>query len=346
VLEQRAVELAEGLRDRGSRQLATLDEIAGLGVRTQRNAGRQLELVTTRLAGLAGGSGSTKSLTDDLADLRVTLDRIDGGAGRGVLGRTAGRIPVLRSRMVMRTLTRVAVRHETVAKQVVVIEKRLTEGRNLLARDNVELRQLYEDVEAQGELVKRQVFLGELLLRHLDGMLATAEDPVERDRLLTAVQDVTTRLQDLRAMDEVHQQFFVSIELTRQNNSRLAQSVDRTVTLAANVVTVGLAIQSALARQRSVVDATERTRQFLGDVLVRNAAAIRRQTDEIGDLATQPAVALDKLARAHDDLLAAIDAAERLRDDGIAAARRNIVELARLSDDLAGHVHGLEDEDA
>ena len=38
-------------------------------------------------------------------------------------------------------------------------------------------------------------------------------------------------------MQEVHLQYFVSIELTRQNNNRLGQAVDRTLTLATNVVT-------------------------------------------------------------------------------------------------------------
>ena len=50
-------------------------------------------------------------------------------------------------------------------------------------------------------------------------------------------------------MQEVHLQYFVSIELTRQNNNRLGQAVDRTLTLATNVVTIGLAIQAALVRQ-------------------------------------------------------------------------------------------------
>ena len=63
------------------------------------------------------------------------------------------------------------------------------------------------------------------------------------------MHDVATRLQDLHTMVEVHLQYFVSIELTRQNNNRLGQAVDRTLALATNVVTVGLAIQAALVRQ-------------------------------------------------------------------------------------------------
>ena len=93
------------------------------------------------------------------------------------------------------------------------------------------------------------------------------------------------------------------------------------------MVTIGLAIQAALVRQARVREATERTREFLGEMVVQNAGAIRRQTDEIGDLYNEPVIAMDKLVQAHHDLLAALDAASRLREDGIRTARRNIDEL-------------------
>ena len=60
-------------------------------------------------------------------------------------------------------------------------------------------------------------------------------------------------------------------------------------------------------------------------MVVQNAGAIRRQTEEIGDLYNEPAdIAMDKLVQAHHDLLAALDAASRLREEGIHTARRNI----------------------
>jgi len=70
------------------------------------------------------------------------------------------------------------------------------------------------------------------------------------------MHDLSMRVQDLRTMDEVFLQFFISIDLTRQNNARLVQAVERTLTLATNLVAVGLAIQTALFRQKRVIDAT------------------------------------------------------------------------------------------
>jgi uncharacterized protein YaaN involved in tellurite resistance len=254
-------------------------------------------------------------------------------------------VPFLRNNALVRKLKRIAVRYEPVSKQIVVIETKLREGRNLLARDNVELRRLYEDVETQQAAIQRQIFLGEVLLQELQPVYAEMVDPIERDRVQAALHDVALRVQDLRTMQEVHLQYFISIELTRTNNNRLGQAVDRTLALATNVVTVGLAIQAALVRQNAVAEATERTRDFLGEVITQNAAAIRRQTDEIGNLYNQPVVAMDKLVQAHEDLLAALDAASCLRDEGIVTAKRNIDQLTGLTRELNAQVEGIADEE-
>ena len=344
---RQAAELARGVREsRGSKQLAVLDEVTSVGMVSQRNAGRQLELVKTRLAVFLNEGGASKSVATDLIGLRVALDRINPNLERsGLFSRTIGALPFLRNSAMVRSLTKIALRYEPVSQQITVIESKLREGSSLLARDNVELRRLYEDVENQQEVIENQAFLGELLLHEFSRLTADITDPIERDRIQSAEHDVATRVQDLRIMQEVHVQYFVSIELTRQNNNRLGQAVDRTLSLATNVVTIGLAIQSALVRQRAVKEATERTREFLGEMITQNAAAIRQQTEEIGDLYNDPVIAMDKLAQAHNDLIASLDIASRLREQGISTSRKNIAELTVLTKELSERVDGLEPDD-
>ena len=122
--------------------------------------------------------------------------------------------------------------------------------------------------------------------------------------------------------------------MTRENNSRLGQSVERTLALGTNVVTIGLAIQVALVRQKRVLDATRRTREFLGGMIAANAAAIKRHTAEIGDVYNSPVIAIEKVTQAHQDLVDAIDMANRIKQEGIEAARENIARLGQMSADL------------
>jgi uncharacterized protein YaaN involved in tellurite resistance len=144
-------------------------------------------------------------------------------------------------------------------------------------------------------------------------------------------------------MDEVQKQIFVSIEMTRQNNRHLGQAVERSIAVAGNVVMVGLAIQTALARQARVLEATRRTREFLGEMLTNNAAAIARHTKEIGDLYTSPVIAIEKITQAHNDLLEAIETANDLRAQGIATARENAGLLAKLSSEMERHTGRLKE---
>ena len=241
----------------------------------------------------------------------------------------------------VRRLNKIALRYEPVSRQVAEIEGRLRDGRTLLARDNVELRQVYGEVEAQQLSVQRNAYVGELLMQRLDQLLEQTEDRAKQERVREALFDVAIRVQDLRDIEEVHLLYFASIELTRQNNNRLGQAVERTLALATNVVTVGLAVQAALVRQQRIAEATQRTREFLGDLVAANAATIRRHTLEIGDLYRSPVIAIEKLAEAHSDLVEALDTAGRLQQEGIESAREGIARLTEMSADLEQRVSGL-----
>lgn len=347
--ETQAAELLKQLEDAdGSRELDMLDGITSIGIQTQRDAAGQLDLLKTRVGTLLNEGGAGAEMANGLRDLRTTLRQIDPhqmtqpGIGRRVLDV----LPIANGHdnLVVRGLNRIAIRYEPVSRQIAQIETKLREGQALLVRDNVELRTLYKDVESQQPAIRQSAYLGELLMERLSSLVERTEDPAKRSRLQDAQHDVAMRVQDLRTMEEVHVQYFVGIEMTWQNNKRLAQSVERTLTLATNVVTVGLAIQSALIRQRGVKEATERTREFLGDLIAANAASIRQHTEQIGDLHNSPVVAIEKISQAHDDLVEALETASRLRRDGIAAARENIAILSQMSNLLEQKVGGLPEE--
>lgn len=344
-LKARTAELVERLTEAtGSAELQLMDEISNVGVQAQRSAGAGLDLLRGRVGDLLTQEGTGGQITGDLVDLRTTLERINPAAVTkpSFWERMIRFIPFIgRMNPALRALQRIAIQYEPVTKQVQLIETKLREGRGLLARDNVELRQLYEQVENQQLVVLDNAYMGELLMQQLTDLAAETTDPMKTDRVQNALHDVAMRVQDLRTMEEVHNQYFVSIEMTRQNNNRLGQSVERTLSMSSNVVVVGLAIQTALSRQRKVLEATQRTREFLGSVIVANAAAIKQQTEEIGEIYNNPVIAIDKITQAHSELMEAIETASRLKEEGIATARENIAKLAEMSSDMQNRIAGL-----
>ena len=345
-LQTRALALVNELGEAsGSRELELTDSITSLGIQTQRAAGGELTLLRTRVGQMLSQEGPSNEIASDLIELRVALNQINPheASKTGLVRRIFGFIPVLGNPAV-KALEKIAIRYEPVSKQVTMIETKLREGRTMLARDNVELRQLYEQVESQQLPIQKNAYMGELVMQQLDQVLEGAEDALKKERVRNALHDVAMRVQDLRTMEEVYVQFFVSIEMTRQNNNRLGQSVERTIALGSNVVMVGLAIQSALTRQRRVMEATQRTREFLGNLIVANAASIKQHTEEIGDLYNNPVIAIDMITQAHNDLIEAMDTADRLKSEGIVTARENIAKLSQLSADMQERSQGLREQ--
>jgi len=344
-IQVRARELVKQLEGAsGSEELELIDSMTNLGMQAQRRAGGEMELLRGRVGDMITGEGPGNELSKDLVELRGALNQINPHelSDQGLARRLLQLIPFAKKLSPgMRILERIAIRYEPVSKQVSMIETRLRDGRAMLARDNIEMRKLYEQVESQQLPIQKNAYMGELVMAQLEELLERTEDTLRAERIRNSLHDVSMRVQDLRTMEAVHIQFFVSIDLSRENNTRLGQSVERTLTLAINVVTVGLAIQVALARQRRVLEATQRTREFLGNVILANAAAIKQHTEEIGDVYNNPVIAIDKIAQAHNDLIEAMDTADRLKQEGIDAARENIAELSKLSSDLQRRALGL-----
>lgn len=326
----------------GSRELQLADALAGVGVQAQRRASADLDLFRGRMKHLLKADGTQSQLWTSMTELRTALARIDPDElSRDRHGGWLGLARFRRSLPRLKLLERIALRHETVSREVERIEVKLRDGQLLLVRDNAELRQLFEQVEAEQAAVRKNAYLGELILRELDALIQRTTDPRKQERLRGAMHDVASRVQDLRTMEEAQSQFFVSIELTHANNARLGQAVERALALGSNVVSVGLAIQVALARQKRVLEATQRTREFLGEVIVANAAAINRHTAEIGDVYNSPVIALDKITQAHHDLLEAIETTARIQEEGIQTARANIARLSELTGELQARSQSL-----
>lgn len=331
----------------GSRELELIDSVTSVGLQAQRHAGREMDLLRSRVGDMITNDGPGGAIAGDLVELRMVLNQINphGLSDRGFVGKIISFIPFAKQLSpALRILERIAIRYESVSRQVTQIESKLRDGRMMLDRDNVELRQLYGQIEAQQLPIKKNAYLGELMMDDLTGLMEQTTDNNKTERLRNALHDVSMRVQDLRTMEAVHGQFFVGIDMTRQNNTRLGQSVERTLTLATNVVMVGLAIQAALSRQKRVQEAVVRTREFLGSMIAANAGAIREHTEAIGEIYNNPVIAIEKIEQAHNDLMEAMNIADRLKQQGIESARENISRLSQLSSEMQQRSSGLREQ--
>lgn len=316
------------------------DYVAGimnLGSEAQQKSSRKLELLKGRVGTMMTKlDGEGAKIPADLVKMRLELDKINPHVVEkaGFFSRLIGKVPGVGDR-----LKQIAVRYESVQTQIDAIVSNLREGRDELLRDNLSMEQLYDDLAAEQLNVQKNAYLGELLLQKLEEASPTVSDPGARHKLQNITHGVALRVQDLRTMEAVNNQFFLSIDMTCENNRLLSQSVDRTLTVTTNVITVGLAIAAALANQKQTLEATKATQEYAGNILAANAAAIRQQTTEIQSLYSDPVLALDKLTKGFDDLMAAMDEVEKAKATGIQKAKSGIAALSSMSRQLEEKVN-------
>jgi len=338
-LQETALQLAgEVHNNAGDRQVAR--RLSALGVREQQKASKEIGLLKTRVGTMLGQlEGEGAEIPKTLIALRHTMDEINPN----VLSQPSGIAKWIgKAPGVGKILKRIAVKYESVQTQIDHIMNGLRHGKDKLLQDNAELEQLYEQVGQAQRGVQESAYIGELLWQKIEDKLPEATDPAERQKLQAMMHRVAMRVQDLRTMEQVNLQFFASIDMTIQNNDTLCEQVDRTVMVTQSLLTVGLAIQAALASQKQIATAVKSVQESTAAMLEANAVAIGRQTTEIGEMQNNPVIALESVKKAHNSLIEAMDKMEEIRAVGTEKARAGIAELNKMSAALEPKVEALQ----
>ncbi len=325
------------LADPGDRKLTR--RLSAMGVKEQQRAGKEIGLLKTRVGTMLKQlEGEGGEIPKTLIDLRHTMDEINPQ----VLGKPSGVAKWLgKAPGVGKILKRIAVKYESVQTQIDQIMNGLRHGKDKLMMDSAELEQLYEQVHIAQQGVQQSAYVGEMLWGKIEDAAADATEPAERQKLQAMAHKVAMRVQDLRTMEQVNLQFFVSIDMTLQNNDALCDQIDRTVMVTQSLLTIGLAIQAALANQKQIASAVRQVQDSTAAMLEANAASIGLQTKEIGEMQNNPVIALDRVKNAYTTLVGAMDEMEKIRSAGTEKARAGIAELTQMSAALEPKVDAL-----
>lgn len=337
-IKERALALvteATTSNDRG-----VIRKFSNIGASAQQETRAKVGLLKTRLGTLMkdlDGDGAT--IPNDLLKLREVMDEINPHKltepKKTFLG-LVKKIPKIGD-----VLVKIARKYETVQSQINEIMNALRSGKDELLRDSLELEGLYNQVQAAQLDLKKNAYLGELIMQKMEEMLKETEDLAEKSKFENILHKTAMRTQDLRTMEQMNQQFFISLDMTINNNDQLSDSIDRTIIVCDGVLTVGLSLQVALANQKRITKSVQATQEYTANMLVANAAAVKSQTIEIAELQNNPVLALDKVKQAHMSLLEAIDATDDIKRAGIASAKDGIKQLTEMSEVLNVKVEGL-----
>ncbi|WP_377270492.1 toxic anion resistance protein [Peterkaempfera sp. SMS 1(5)a] len=311
-MERRATAYVEGLAglDARSPEFASrLGEIASLGSADIRAAAQQSNRMLERtVRSLSGGPGSDAGarVSAGLVELRRTVEDLDPGdsPGRGAR-RLLSRLPGgnrLRDHIA---------RYASAQATLQGIVGSLRSGQDELRRDSAALHTERTRLwEAMGRLQEYAV-----LTDALDGAVerriaeTEADDPQQAEALRADLLfPVRQKHQDLLTQLAVCAQGYLAMDVVRRNNDELVKGVDRAATTTVTALRIAVMLASALDNQRKVVEQVNALRGTTEDLIRGNAEMLAGQSGEIQRIAADPAVGVETLRSAFQQIYRTLDA--------------------------------------
>jgi len=292
--------------------------VIGFGTRAQEEvtsvADEMLERVRSKDTGAAG-----QALNEMVSTLRgfspQELDPQRKGGLFARLFRRAGKI------------AKVLQRYEQVRSQVDAISNRLDAHTSTLMKDIGMLDRLYERTLDYFHRLEVYIAAGDELLRKLDSETipalgreaAASKDMLKAQELsdLRAKRDsLERRVHDLKLTRQVTMQSLPSIRIVQQNDSALVAKIESTIANTIPLWRQQLAIAVTIARSAEAGETLKKATDLTNELLTANADALRSSTQAIRTQVERGIVDVAAVKQANDALIATIDDALRIAEDG------------------------------
>ncbi|MFU8817862.1 MAG: toxic anion resistance protein [Pseudomonadales bacterium] len=286
-------------------------------------ADEMLESVRNKDTGAAG-----QALSEMVSTLRgFSPQELTPGRQRGVLEKLFGRT---------KPIARILQRYEAVRGQVDAISNRLDQHTSALMKDIGMLDRLYEQTLRYFDVLAVYIAAGEEWLRRLDSekLPALASEAEHSGDLLKAQSlrdlrakrdDLERRVHDLKLTRQVTMQSLPSIRLVQENDKALISKIGSTMANTIPLWRQQLAMAVTIARSAEAGATLKQATDLTNELLTANAEGLRTSSEAIRTQIERGVVDIDAVKRANDTLIATIDDALRIADDG----RRRRVEAEK-----------------
>ncbi|MFE2063568.1 toxic anion resistance protein [Streptomyces sp. NPDC059467] len=303
-------------------------EITGLGAGEMRTAASQSNRMLERAVRSLpdkGGDAQAK-VAGSLVELRRVVEDLDPrdlptGKGRKFLSRLPG------GNRLRDHVAKYASAQGTLNK----IVGSLRGGQDELRRDNAALQtERVRLWETMGKL-QEYVVLTQALDTAVEQHITRLPDAQEADALRSDVLfPVRQKHQDLLTQLAVSAQGYLAMDVVRRNNDELIKGVERAATTTVSALRISVMLASALDHQKKVIEQVNALRGTTEDLIRGNAEMLASQSGEIQRIAADPAVGVETLRAAFQQIYRTLDAIDSYK--------------AQATEAMAGTVQSLTDE--
>jgi uncharacterized protein YaaN involved in tellurite resistance len=277
-------------------------------------ADEMLEGVRNKDTGPAG-----QALNEMVSTLRgFAIDDLDPTKKRGFFARLFGKA---------KPIAKVLQQYEQVRTQIDAISNRLDNHTSALMKDVGLLDRLYAKTLDYFHSLAVYIAAGEERLRRLDAeTLPELEKKAQASGNVLEAQavrdlrakrdDLERRVHDLKLTRQVTMQSLPSIRLVQENDKALVGKIGSTMANTVPLWRQQLAMAVTIARSAEAGDTLKRATDLTNELLTQNADTLRTSTQEIRTQIERGVVDITAVKRANDALIATIDDALRIADDG------------------------------
>ena len=333
VSEDKAVSMLSDLPDEQRRELesradAWLDEVSALNPHSQeftaqvnalgavarrtfeRTSGTSSRFMEQSLREAQNSGSAQEEVSKSLSELRTTMEDLapqDETFADKALSFLPGRN---RAKRYFRGF-------ESNQKQLDEVLAALGRGQEMLQRDNAELaverRSLWEDLGSLQKASYLLQLLDEQAVRRAEQARAEgrtdAADALERDVLFAVRQ----RRQDVATQIAVTVQAYMAMGLIEDNNTQLAQGVERAQTTTVTALRTAVITAQALENQKIVLDQIDAINRTTDSLIDRTSQMLADNTQKIQEQASSSGVSPETLQRAFDNLFTTMDGIDTFR---------------------------------
>lgn len=226
-----------------------------------------------------------------------------------------------------RPIARMLQQYEQVRAQVDAISNRLDRHTSTLMTDIGLLDRLYDKTLEYFHRLEVYIAAGEECLRRLDTetLPALAREAAASHDVIKAQEvgdlrakrdDLERRVHDLKLTRQVMMQSLPSIRIVQQNDKALVSKISSTMANTIPLWRQQLAMALTIARSAEAGETLKKATDLTNELLTANAETLRSSTQTIRTQVERGVVDIAAVKQANDALIATIDDALRIADDG------------------------------
>jgi uncharacterized protein YaaN involved in tellurite resistance len=226
-----------------------------------------------------------------------------------------------------RPIARILQQYEHVRSQVDAISNRLDSHTSALMKDIGILDRLFDKTLEYFHSLELYIAAGEERVRRLDSetLPALAREVDASKDVLKAQQlgdlrnkrdELERRVHDLKLTRQITMQSLPSIRIVQQNDKALVSKIASTIAHTIPLWRQQLAMALTIARSAEAGETLQRATELTNELLTANAETLRSSTQAIRTQVERGVVDIAAVRRANDALVATLDDAVRIADDG------------------------------